>query len=1024
MGSRSVVAQWHWTRVPPITACRAIIFCIYTDCNMAPFRSPRKTWLSTLNQRVDWLFTQCSYYAIPIAVALLSIVTLAGFDSLYQTQGGSPLAFATTREADSSSPPTQIRQFLQNAPQTLLFDTRRAEQPFWILINIPASKQREDQSVDFPSRHAQRLICWDGGTMALLGRADRNQTTGRIQAVRAGFAIPLGVLAQPLTLLCQATYSGPAKIAAFLWSTHDLETASRSFHHSTGLLEGGLLTLAVFILMTAAINRESRYVLFAAWLIGNLRLGALSMGWDMQWLERAISPDWMPMIRKLTIATYYILTYTLFRQFFTNDLKRIGYAWLLHGLQRGGLLLLLFALMLPYRNFLPWMWGLVAFGVFVLIFFLTRILIITHSRIALWYSAALSTVLFATFSEVIAAAFNFKLLLSTFNSVTAALASSLMAAFAFAEQMRAERLERMRAQAELHRTYEVTPVGLFTLDIDGVFLRSNSALRTKLSIESDAHPPPRWEDYFEPGAWRKLQRIVALGAGAEAEICGLSIKGAEARWYLVKATQEDTRIEGSLQDITERVKATERLRFLANNDSLTGVLNRRGIEHALDTAIRQQNTEQPLALVYLDLDRFKLINDLYGHQTGDEVLKQVCRRVKNLLADSHYIGRIGGDEFIVILRDTTIAQATEISHHIVEEISTKPYQLQNRAFQVRGSVGLIEVTSDMLVKEAISAADRACRTAKKSGHSHIVIYERHAPAFQERAEELRLIEELGSTFSPAGLFLEMQPIMSLQTPLNSLNFEVLLRMLDSQQSLVPASKIIAAAEASGNIAELDKWVLTTTLEWLEKHVQHLPNTRFICINLSGASLNDETFIEDIFKILLRFESLVKYLCIEITESVALHDLDHTRRLIERLRRLGAKIALDDFGAGYTSFSYLKELSADALKIDGSFIQSINHHPANIAIVEAIVELARNLGMRSIAEWAEDYATIETLAELGVDYVQGFIVAMPQAPENILAASSAASFITDTQLLAFIQRASDTHSELDWDSFGPPPVSYH
>jgi EAL domain-containing protein (putative c-di-GMP-specific phosphodiesterase class I) len=174
------------------------------------------------------------------------------------------------------------------------------------------------------------------------------------------------------------------------------------------------------------------------------------------------------------------------------------------------------------------------------------------------------------------------------------------------------------------------------------------------------------------------------------------------------------------------------------------------------------------------------------------------------------------------------------------------------------------------------------------------------------------------------------------------------------------------------------------------------------MNLSGASLNDERFVQDTFDILGRYVHVASRLCLEITESVALHDLDNTRRFIDQVRSFGAKVALDDFGAGYTSFSYLKELPADVLKIDGNFIVNINAHPANVAIVEAIVSLAGNLGMKTIAEWAEDAATVQTLAEIGVDYVQGWAVARSQPPERLLQARSAADFITHPEVLEVLR----------------------
>jgi EAL domain-containing protein (putative c-di-GMP-specific phosphodiesterase class I) len=175
------------------------------------------------------------------------------------------------------------------------------------------------------------------------------------------------------------------------------------------------------------------------------------------------------------------------------------------------------------------------------------------------------------------------------------------------------------------------------------------------------------------------------------------------------------------------------------------------------------------------------------------------------------------------------------------------------------------------------------------------------------------------------------------------------------------------------------------------------------MNLSGASWNDEQFMEEVFVLLDKHSELVRYLCIEITESVALHDLENTRRFIDKVRSFGARVALDDFGAGYTSFSYLKELPADLLKIDGSFIVNMNQHPANVSIVEAIVNLGRNLGMKIIAEWAEDAATVQTLAEIGVDYVQGYVVARPMAPELLIEGKSAASFIKDEKLLQFVNQ---------------------
>ncbi|TAN56843.1 MAG: GGDEF and EAL domain-containing protein, partial [Betaproteobacteria bacterium] len=647
------------------------------------------------------------------------------------------------------------------------------------------------------------------------------------------------------------------------------------------------------------------------------------------------------------------------------------------------------------------LWITAGVGTLVLAYYLLRIVLLTRSRVAMWYAASLGVVMFAGFYEVIAAALGVKELIGTLNHVTAALSSSLLAAFAIAERMRVERVERVRAETALKTTYDALPIGLFTLARDGSFERFNPALAAMLGIEPRAGERHYWRDHFEAGSWHWLRDRWLLRRGGELEISA-PWPGGETRWFHVRMAPAGETIEGSLQDITSRHEATEKLKFLAENDPLTGVLNRRGIEKIIEDATQHAAEGKPLAVAYLDLDRFKLINDLFGHVAGDEVLRQVCRRIEAVLGEGNTLGRIGGDEFIIVFRDAAIYSAAAICRGIVEAIDATPFHAGDKAFQVKASIGLVEVADRLPVKDAIAVADRACRAAKAGGHDGLVVYDRGASVFREWAEERKLVERLGSGTAPEGLFLMMQPIMSLRAPYGSLNFEVLVRMREPDGTITPGGVIVATAENNGRASVIDRWVLANTLAWLDGHHAALAATHFVTMNLSGASLNDERFIQDAFAMLAGSPRAANRLCIEITEGVALHDLDNTRRFIDGVRRYGAKVALDDFGAGYTSFSYLRELPADALKIDGSLIVNVNAHPANLAIVEAIVELARNLGMKSIAEWAEDCATVESLAEVGVDYVQGFAIAHAQNPEAVLAAQSSASFITDEKVLRYVR----------------------
>ena len=949
-----------------------------------------------------------SVYIVPILIAGGTIATLLLLPRQYQATGAITLPFHVLNEHKASLAPADAFARLHDAPSTTRFSTQLSETPIWFTFTAPAMGTAHPTLIEFPSRHAQTLSCWVASSMQPLGHADREIATGEMRAVKAGFSVYLGFLANPVPLLCRGTFSGPAQLTALAWDSPNLRNSALDFQEASGLIGGGLLTLAVFVFVTAIINREWTYVIFAVWLVGNLRLCANAMGWDTQWLDRAIPPDWMPLLRQVTFAAYYLLTGALFSQLFRRELRSIGYRWLLRAGQYVGLVLFALALVLPYSRFIPALWGLGGFGIGVLIFLLARLVWLARSRTVLWYVASLGIVLFATFSEVLGAAFGLKLLFGGVNTVMAALSSSMMAAFAIAEQMRAEREHRRQAQTELRNTYEVTPIGLFTLDSNGHFVRANPALRAMLDLHKSDYKARHWNDYFEAGAWGALQALASKGSDGELEMGGALARGTAERRYLLKAIRSNGWVEGSLQDVTERSKAIERLRFLAEHDPLTASLNRRGVEKAI--AAESEET-LPWALAYVDLDRFKLVNDLFGHRAGDEVLKQVASRMRAHFDRGYAVGRIGGDEFVCVMSDTSIDDAIAQCHELIALLSDAPYQVGNRAFQVKASIGLVECSRGVRVQDALSHADRACREAKKVAHTRLVTYRKGAAAFEERAEELRLVETLGRNRLPAGLFLVMQPIMSLSAPTESLNFEVLLRLRAPDGSTLPAGKVIVAAEESGNIAAIDRWVMTTLLAWIEKHQESLPNTQFICVNLSGGSLNDEQFMEDIFALFAQYRSIVHYLCLEITESVALHDLENTQRFIARVHDMGGKIALDDFGAGYTSFKYLKALSADALKIDGEFIRTMCAHPADIAIVEAIVALARNLGMRSVAEWVEDADTLRALQEIGVDYVQGFLVAKPQESAAILAASSAASFVRDPEVVSFIECLSEPDQAL-------------
>jgi diguanylate cyclase (GGDEF)-like protein len=971
---------------------------------------------------MDALLWGMSIYLVPIAIAMASIAAIFLWDDQYAGAGSQPVPIQVLMEPSTHLQPAQAVAQLAGQAAVSRFDTKRSERPVWFAFTTPTEPQSRGSVIELPSRHASTVSCWDRNTLTPLGEAARNASNGLLSLAKSGFALQI----EPggsTDVLCRATFVGPATVSAAYWATEDWRRSVHEFHRNSGLLDGGLIVLAVFVLMTAWINRQILYVLFAAWLVVTLRMSAISAGWDLHWLGHVVPAEWISTGRAVTLSVYGLLTLTLYRTLFQEDLAKTRYDKPLQYVQWLCAPFLVTSVLLPYKTWLPMMWVVAGFGLLLMTASLINILSRTRSRVAMWYGASLGVTFISSLTEIFAAVSGIKEFVVATNFVTVALSSSLLAALAIAEQMRLEHQQRLTVQAELEHNFNAMPIGLFSLDLQGRFISANPALQAMLGSLVLTPGQNTWQQHFDQGAWTQLHHFVYSRVDGELEIKGKRApEVGEQRKYLVKATQANDRIEGSLQDITEKARATEDLNFLAYNDPLTKVLNRRGIENAYMEASALSPKGRPFALAYLDLDRFKLINDLFGHSAGDEVLQQVCKRVTDVVSGSIRIGRVGGDEFVIVLPDTKMALAALVCQGVVRNIGSTPFRVGEKAFTVRGSIGLIEVRPGTSIKDALSTADRACRDAKRGHNDGLVVYDRNADAFLQHEAELRLLSTSAAT---DGLYLNMQPIMSLTHPNESLNFEVLLRMRDGEGKLVPTDRLISAAENSGRMGVIDRWVMSTTLAWLSDHQHRLTNTRFVCMNLSGSSLNDEKFMQDVFAMLAASGDIARHLCIEITESVALHDLNNTRHFIDKVRSFGAKVALDDFGAGYTSFSYLKELPADLLKIDGSFIVNMNSHPANVAIVEAIVNLARNLGMQTIAEWAEDAATVQTLTEIGVNYVQGYIVARPQSPEVLLTAESSASFIQDEQLLQFMNalgKPEDVRAQVDlFDQMGTRQV---
>lgn len=440
---------------------------------------------------------------------------------------------------------------------------------------------------------------------------------------------------------------------------------------------------------------------------------------------------------------------------------------------------------------------------------------------------------------------------------------------------------------------------------------------------------------------------------------------------------------GILRDITERRLAQTALQHHASHDDLTGLTNRREFQHRLTTLVSTVQTDPgPHALIYVDLDQFKLVNDTCGHPAGDELLRQLGARLKQAANQRDVIARLGGDEFGLLLHNQSIEEAIQVAESLCATVADFRFVWGARSFEVTASVGLCSIDRDTVsAEEALSAADAACYVAKDQGRNRVQLYFGGAACTGKR-QEMDWVHRLKKALDESRFQMWQQQIHGLEGGggTRSGHLEVLLRLIDEDGSIIAPGHFFPAAERYGLMPAIDRWVIQHLL--LSDQSGHLltemaqtPATH-CAINLSGASLNDDKFLGFLENTLRHTAIPGKALCFEITETVAVNNFGRIREVMKTLKQFGCQFALDDFGSGMSSFSYLKNLPVDFLKIDGSLVRNIVEDPADFAMVEAINRIGGALGLKTVAEFVETEACLQRLGDIGIDYAQGYFIHRP------------------------------------------------
>lgn len=558
----------------------------------------------------------------------------------------------------------------------------------------------------------------------------------------------------------------------------------------------------------------------------------------------------------------------------------------------------------------------------------------------------------------------------------------------FAERVRslAEREAAYREVSEVHRhLLNNLQTVVMELDNEMKVLFLNDAWKRAFGYDVPASLNCSFKEFLSSQDGRKYRaiegRFKAVLSGAKEncilELALVDYQGQE-RWVQLRVSRfaiadKSPTLTVCLDDITDRKKVQQQLEYQAMHDALTGLYNRHYFEHTLERlSAEARRKESTHGLIYLDLDYFKVINDTYGHHWGDELLRTVSNIVQQHMRETDVLCRFGGDEFTIILLNINMDKVIETAEIIKDAIADYDFQIGKQPVKLGCSIGISFIDGSAKDAEGyLMQADSALYVAKHRGRNIVHAYD---PEDSE-SEELRLnvdwARRIRKGMTENRIVLHFQPIINIAQ--NSIAYyEVLVRMLDTDGRLVMPGEFIEALESTGDMGLLDRWVIKSSISMLQQH----PELKKLAINLSAQAFRDENLVPIIRESLSAAGIDGSSITFELTESASLFNIKTTQRVIAELHALGCAFAIDDFGSGFSSFAYLKELPADYIKLDGSFIRNLHKDKVDRALVRSIIEVVQSLGRKTVAEFVENEEILNFLADNGVDYAQGYYIGRP------------------------------------------------
>lgn len=487
---------------------------------------------------------------------------------------------------------------------------------------------------------------------------------------------------------------------------------------------------------------------------------------------------------------------------------------------------------------------------------------------------------------------------------------------------------------------------------------------------------------------------MCLASDQDADIAGCTVLTArDCREYFIEHSAAPIRSAGGdtlgvvlvFRDVSEQRRLNREMTYRATHDTLTGLFNRDEFERRLElTLVSAHKGEAQYALMYIDLDEFKLVNDAGGHAAGDRLLKQVASVIGRLVRKRDTLARLGGDEFALIMEHCSIESAQNVAQQICREIDAFRFQLGIHRLHIAASIGLVPIDERWLTTEnLLRAADSACYAAKAAGRNRVHMYFAADAMIESHRRDMQWVRRLERALDNDQFVLYWQQITPLGDDTGDVHAEVLLRLVDDDGGLISPGAFLAAAERLHMASRIDRWVVRKIFGWMAPHNAAMSHVGTVSVNLSGLSIADRDFHRYVLELIGTIPFDPHKLCFEITETAAITNLSDAKRFFESMRRYGVRFALDDFGSGVSSFGYLKSLPVDYLKIDGQFIRNLENDLVDQATVRCIREVSKITGKKTVAECVETEAVETLLREIGIDYAQGFLRHRPAALDTIL-----------------------------------------